>query len=105
MTSSAKPYFNAQVLGMILDLHLREDWDMGADSPQELRKRHISILNPMTCFVMEGHARHSIDSREGICDCRERLTQRSLSESRVVGVGTSTSMQKPRLVRFRRHDS
>ena len=27
----AGPNLNAQVLGMVLDLHLPEDWDMGAD--------------------------------------------------------------------------
>ena len=40
--SCTSPDHNAQVLDMVLDLHLPEDWDMGPDPFQELWNRQVS---------------------------------------------------------------
>ena len=99
---TARHNFHSQVLGMVLDLHLPEDWDMGADPFRKLRDSQVPVLDPVTLLV-ERHAGNSDNSREGLCHCREGLTQRSRGE--VVGVGTGGSLQEPRSVRFQRQNN
>ena len=70
---------------------------MGADPFQSVGVSNSRIGSSGMFFVIEGHACDSIYSREGICHCWERLTQRSRSESKVVSVGTGTSLKQPRL--------
>ena len=54
----------------------------------------------MAHLLVEGHACDHINSREGICHRREGLTQRGRSEGELVSECKSTSVKKPRLVRF-----
>ena len=101
---TARPNFHSHVLGMVLDLHLPEHRDMGADPFRKLRDSQVPVLDPVTLLV-ERHAGNSDNSREGLCHCREGLTQRSRGESKVVGVGTGGSLQEARSVRFQRQNN
>ena len=78
---------------MVLDLHLPEDWDVSADPFRELWwNGQVPILYSMRLLVVK---------RASIVE-KAFATQRSRSESKVVGVGTGASLQEPGSVRFRR---
>ena len=52
VVACARPNFNAQVLGMVLELHLPEDWDLGADPFRKLRESQVPMLDPVTLLVV-----------------------------------------------------
>ena len=52
--SCARSDYHTQQLSMIFDLHLPEDWDMGADQFRELWNQQIPILNQITLFCDRG---------------------------------------------------
>ena len=65
---------------------------------------HVPVLDPMALLVIKGHASHTVNGRKGARHKRQGLADRSRSLSEVIGVGTSTSLQAPRTVRFKRQD-
>ena len=95
---------NAQVFGVVANLHRLKIGDISADSVRKLGTSHIPMLNPMALLVMRGHARNTSDSRKGTRHNGQKLAQRNGGKSEVVSVRTGASLQKARATRFWRED-
>ena len=74
---------------------------MGGDPVRKLWDSHIPILDLIALFVVMGHDSDSINRLEGAYHVREGFAQGGGGESKIVGVGAGSSLEKPRPLRFK----